>query len=368
MRVRSAVVVGAGVVGASAAYRLAARGVSVTVLEAGEPAGETSSRSFAWLNGNHKPPLVYQRLNQDGVEAHRRLRDELGRAPWLHESGALRFALDGAAAEALIRHTERLRSEGYPAEVIDAERARQIEPRVQFGDAKAFAYFPREGWAHGPTMVRTLLGAAREKGARVLIGTPATGLDPRRDGVRATTPGEAFEADVAVIAAGRFTDQVAALASVRVPLRPTCGLLAVTSPLAEPPRVVVHAADVHWRPEPDGRLVIQDDETDEMVGPDTHESPELPACAILLERARRFIPALADARIEAARVGIRPMPEDGYPIVGRVPGVESIYLMVTHSGMTLSAVLGEVAAAELVDGQLDERLAAFRPDRYLSRR
>jgi glycine/D-amino acid oxidase-like deaminating enzyme len=216
--------------------------------------------------------------------------------------------------------------------------------------------------------VRTLLDAGQDTGARVLTSTPATGLEPRPDGVRAATPSEAFEADVAVIAAGRFTDKVAALANLRVPLRPTRGLLALTSPLADPPRVVVHAPGVHWRPEPDGRLVIQDDETDEMVGPDTPESPELPGCGILLERARRFIPALADARIEAARVGIRPMPEDGYPIVGSVPGTESIYLMVTHSGMTLSAVLGEVAAAELVDGQLDERLAAFRPDRYLSRR
>src|SRR5262245_689731 len=126
-----AIVVGAGVVGASVAYRLAAGGAAVTLLEAGQPGGETSARSFAWLNANEKPPEPYHRLNAEGIAAHRRLGDALGRGSWLHESGNLVFAAAGAPAAALEARVHRLRALDYPAELIGAARAAELEPAVQ---------------------------------------------------------------------------------------------------------------------------------------------------------------------------------------------------------------------------------------------
>src|SRR5436190_13984992 len=118
------VVVGAGAVGASVAYRLARGGARVTVVEAGEPGGETTARSFAWLNANEKPPEPYHRLNAEGIDAHRRLRDALGDAPWLHETGNLIHAPAGPAATALADRVGRLRALGYAAELVDTARAR----------------------------------------------------------------------------------------------------------------------------------------------------------------------------------------------------------------------------------------------------
>jgi len=362
-----AVVVGGGVLGAAAAYRLAARGVAVTLVEAGELAGETSRRSFAWLNGNDKPPLVYQRLNQEGVEAHRRLRDELGRGPWLHESGCIRFVSDPADGAALRERVARLQGDAYPAELIDRARASELEPRVDFSSAVELAYFPREGWAHGPTLVNTLVDAALERGARVLTETRVVAIEERGGGVVVRTADDVFEADAVVIATGRFSDEVAKVVHFALPLAPTCGLLAVTSPIPDPPQVVVYAPGVHFRPDGDGRMVLQDDETDDMVGPGTPENPNLPGCAMLLERAQRFVPGLRSARIDEARIGIRPMPADGYPVVGPIPGHPNAYMLVTHSGMTLAPVLAEIATAELVDGQPDPRLSTFRPERWLVR-
>src|SRR5439155_8368591 len=106
-------------------YRLARAGARVTVLEAGEPGGETTSRSFAWLNANNKPPEPYHRLNAEGIEAHRRLRADLGRGPWLHETGNLVYA-EAADAEALAGRVERLRALGYAAELIDPRRAADL--------------------------------------------------------------------------------------------------------------------------------------------------------------------------------------------------------------------------------------------------
>ena len=54
------------------------------------------------------------------------------------------------------------------------------------------------------------------------------------------------------------------------------------------------------------------------------------------------------------------------PVVGPVPGVENAYVAVTHSGVTLAPILGELTAAELVGGAAPaELLAPFRPTRLL---
>src|SRR6266542_1880217 len=73
----SVVVVGAGVVGASIAYRLARSGARVTLVDRGTPGRGTSANSFAWVNANDKPPRAYHRLNAESVVAHRRLRDDV---------------------------------------------------------------------------------------------------------------------------------------------------------------------------------------------------------------------------------------------------------------------------------------------------
>jgi glycine/D-amino acid oxidase-like deaminating enzyme len=57
MRHADVVVIGAGSVGANVAYRLAARGAGVTVLDAGAPGAGTSGVSFAWTNSFNKTPL-----------------------------------------------------------------------------------------------------------------------------------------------------------------------------------------------------------------------------------------------------------------------------------------------------------------------
>ena len=76
------IVIGAGVMGASVAYRLAQAGAAVTVLEASRVGGGTSGTSFAWTNAHLKPPRAYHDLNVAGMKAHAALCDECGTTPW----------------------------------------------------------------------------------------------------------------------------------------------------------------------------------------------------------------------------------------------------------------------------------------------
>src|SRR5438552_14014148 len=85
------IVIGAGVIGASVAYRLAQAGAAVPVLEATRIGGGTSGISFAWTNAHKKPPTAYHDLNVAGMKAHAALANAFGGTPWSPGGGSLEW-------------------------------------------------------------------------------------------------------------------------------------------------------------------------------------------------------------------------------------------------------------------------------------
>ena len=63
-------------------------------------------------------------------------------------------------------------------------------------------------------------------------------------------------------------------------------------------------------------------------------------------------------------VGYRPMPRDGFPVLGFPKGTPNVYIALTHSGVTLAPLIGELAAMEIVDGVTVKMLSPYRPDRF----
>src|SRR3984885_11122060 len=130
------IVIGAGGMGASAAFRLAEAGAPVLVLEAGRVGGGTSGTSFAWTNAHRKPPKPYHDLNVAGMKAHAALAEEFGATPWWHGGGNVEWTApeDRAAQQAKV---ERLRAWGYAAEWITPRQLLELEPDIdpaQIGD------------------------------------------------------------------------------------------------------------------------------------------------------------------------------------------------------------------------------------------
>src|SRR4029077_10258924 len=135
------IVIGAGVIGASVAFRLAQAGADVTVFEAtrigGGTSGGASGVSFAWTNAHKKPPKPYHDLNVGGMKAHAALRDEFGATPWWHGGGSLEWGPEAARA-AQREKVEKLQSWGYAAEWIDRKKVHELEPDIDpavIGDA-----------------------------------------------------------------------------------------------------------------------------------------------------------------------------------------------------------------------------------------
>jgi glycine/D-amino acid oxidase-like deaminating enzyme len=361
------IVIGAGSVGANVAYRLAARGARVTVLEAGAPGGGTSGVSFAWTNSFNKTPRDYHDLNTAGMAEHRGLVQELGGGAWHPQEGAIAWEEAPAARAHLKETVERLSSWGYPVELISPQEARALEPDLHIAPhVDEVVLTKSEGYVEVVPLIGALLAHAVRLGARVLAGQRVTGVV--REGARVrgvtTAGGDRFEADAVVDCAGPATDEVARLAGIEIPFDRVPGRLIYTTPVASTLRRPIHAPGVHFRPDGAGRIVLAEGAHDHVWREQASGHAAWPAEQSLRAVSAHF-PALAGARVEATRIGVRPMPKDERPMVGAIPGLDGFYVVTSHSAVTLGPLWGRIVAAELLDGVADPRLAPYRPARFL---
>lgn len=364
------IVVGAGIVGASVAYRLAAAGAAVTLLDAGRPGGGTSAATFAWINANSKGPFAYHLLNVCGMAEHLTLCRELEDDTWLHASGNLEWAVGERAEAALRARTERLRGWGYPVERLSCREVSRFEPALALPPGVEEAVlFPTEGYVDVPPLVGALVTAARRAGARVLDGTRVVEITQTGDRVTGvvTADGTRLAADWVVSCVGHHTAAFARLAGVTVPAGGVPGLSLYTHASPVRLRAIVHTPQISLRPDGGGRIVVRAAEFDAGVTEDMAVWPLPAATGILMARAVAVLPGLAGTPVESARVGVRPMPDDEYPLVGPAPGSEGFYIVCTHSAVTLGPLLGRLVAREILDGQVDERIAPYRMGRPMAR-
>ena len=364
MALADVIVIGAGSVGANITYRLAERGARVTLLDAGAPGGGTSMSSFAWLNAFRKTPRAYYDLNLAGMEEHASLADELGGGLWQHRDGGLHWASDPTEAAELRATAERLEAWGYPVEVITPGAAMELEPDLVIGDDVAdVVYTPTEGYVEMVQLVGALLAAARRHGATILPDHRVTEVLRTGDrvvGVR-TEHGAELRADVVIDAAGPLADDVARLAGIEIPFDRVPGRLVYTNPVATTLKRPIHAPGGHFRPDGAGRIVLAHGDHDVAYRDEFSWQPHRS-----LDVVRPHLRPLAGAHVEAVRVRERPMPRDQKPMVGPLPGLDGFYVAASHSGVTLGPLWGRVVASEILDNTPDERLAPFRPARFLT--
>jgi D-hydroxyproline dehydrogenase subunit beta len=368
MSSRRCVVIGAGILGASLAARLAAAGLRVTLLDQDQPGRATSRWSFAWINSNDKTPRPYHDLNHAGMRAWAELAPDLDGDAWYRPVGHIELATAEGAAE-LEARVERLAGWGYPARLVDPAEAAALEPALRVPPDAAAAFFPGEGYLLTEPLIARLVARAESHGAHVLTGEPGrvTGLEPGAPPRVRTATGAVLEADDVVCCAGRWTPALA-----EVPLVPSetegsaaPGLVVRVRPVAPPGLVrLIHTPELGLRPHPGGLLHLEAEDAAAAVDLHTPE-PELRRWAAeLLRRARRTVRGLDDARVVEARVCVRPLPADGQSIVGRLPGAAGTYVAVTHSGVTLAAHLSRLITADLTTGTPPAPLAAYTPARF----
>lgn len=364
------VVIGAGAVGAALSYRLAQAGARVTTVERRFAGSGTSGSSFAWLNGFSKTPRHYHRLNVMGIRDHVDLADELG-GRWVHIDGALHWEResDTVAVNRLRETVRRLREWGFRIDQASPETVtRELEPDLRIDPETVSEVYvaPREGWLEPVSMAHTVLHAAATRYGATLERATVSGLRGPSGAVNAVVldDGRELPADVVINAAGPEAARIGELAGIRVPIDRQIGMLIVT---AAAPVCLRHVLQGAARARPDGgsRLVLHPEYLDSHAVEGQPTPLDAPVIQRGLEDTRAIIPGLADVPVEAVRIGMRPMPRDGHPIVGFEPAVSGLYTVVTHSGISLAARLALLVTEELAGGDTAE-LEPYRPARFLA--
>ena len=373
------VVVGGGIMGVSIAHALSKLGRHVVLLEERTIASGTTGASFAWLNATAKTDdAAYHALNRRGLEKHLALAADWGEAATgLAGAGSIHWshpnAGDGDPA-ALLAAAAQLAAWDYPIVPLDRRALRALEPYIDFPAGSEGFLAPLDRWLDAPRMVRRMADDTRDEGGDIREGAAVTGFLFDGDavvGVEAL-PYTIF-APTIVLAAGTALPALAARArrslARTLPIRPMPGLLVDTVSLERTwLRHVVYFPDgagFHMRPVGHAMSLGADDiDSAHAISAD---DSLLVGTTALMHRASDYLPdfpALTLAPSAYARIGVRPMPEDGLPIIGPLADAPSVYVAATHSGITLGPYLGDLIALEIASDEQQPDLEPYRPGRF----
>jgi glycine/D-amino acid oxidase-like deaminating enzyme len=348
------IVIGSGIIGASIAYHLAKAGAEVTVIEAGAPGGVATRASWAWINASWGNPEPYFRLRVRSIEHWHKMQSEIpGLA--INWCGGLIWDLPPAELEAYAAERAQW---GQPLRKVSRDEIRAIEPNLNI--VPDFGYFaPGEGMLEPLAATQALLEAAKALGAEVLAETPVKWLAEEHGRVVGVmTDVGVIHADETVVAAGAGTAQLLDSVGLTLKMSAPAGLLSHSRPAPKLLTGLVMTPGLHIRQTAEGRIVAGTD----FAGADPEGNAEFLA-AELQAKVEAMVQGAEGLGLDFYTVGYRPTPADGFSAIGRPHSKNGLYLVVTHSGVTLAAALGQFAAGELLTGTRDPLLATFSPDR-----
>jgi glycine/D-amino acid oxidase-like deaminating enzyme len=369
---KTAIVIGAGILGTSAAFHLAKEGVHVTVYDelSADQVGRTTPASWAWINANQKSPAHYKWLNQLGMRGWRTNTIIKDLPIW-----------NGAIVQ--FNETQTFHG-GYAVEgPLAAKRIQQLEPNANFSFTEGPVYFfSDEGSVDPIEAVLALKVEAVKLGVNFVPSVKCTGLLRGNGGrvIGIESAGSTIkEADVVLVAAG-VGSSASALGGM--PLISSPGRISFARPkydVRESPdsvrinRILVDTVrQCHVLQRRDGTLVAGGGMLE--VG-GTTSAANSGACASsfsddkglqIVAAAKQLSPqTISRSSFSHSAAAIRPMPKDGLPIVGFIE--HGLYCVVTHSGITIAPLLGALIAHEL-SLQLDlDVLKPYRPTRLAKR-
>ncbi|WP_281412229.1 glycine oxidase ThiO [Miltoncostaea marina] len=353
--------VGAGPWGLMTAWRAAAAGARVRLIDDGEaPAGSVAAGMLGpWAEAEEGERPMHE-LMLRALAAWPATARELGAAAGadagFRVTGAVLAAARPEHVGVVRRRLATLASWGEPFGWLPGGRLRAVEPGL--GPAVAGgADLPDEHQVEPRALLRALGAACEAAGvervagaARALLGRPVRGVR--------LEDGRELRAGRVVLAAGRAAGRLAS----RVPIRPVKGQvlrLRATAGAPLPVARTVRTPSVYLAPR-DGELV---------VGATSEERSDRTVTAVavadLLREALRVVPEVAELELAEAAAGLRPATPDGHPALGADPDDGLVWAAGGHRhGILLAPLAAEAAVAAAAGGPLPAWASPFAPERF----
>jgi sarcosine oxidase, subunit beta len=375
MKPAAVAVIGGGVMGASVAYHLAARGArDIVILDRADRPGQGSTgRATGGFRAQYGT-AINVRLSLLARGKLRCFADETGVDPGYMPAGYLWLAVSEAEMVELeagrrIQHAQGL----HEAAVLTPEDIARINPAVRLDGIVGGAFCPSDGFIRPTRILEGYLAGAARLGVRLEWGAEVTGLKRAPSGtvieVESTRGPVAVEA--VVNAAGAWAAPVAALAGVRLPVTPLRRQIVPTMPThvlpADMPMTIWAGDGFHLRVR-DGRVLLLWPTPGKPGDPFSTEVDPSWVDAVT-KMARERVPVLRGVAVDrsAGWAGLYEMSPDKHAILGRGGGCPNLYLINGSSGHGImhAPALGHLLAEIICDGKattLDVR--CLEPDRF----
>jgi sarcosine oxidase, subunit beta len=363
-------IVGGGIMGASIAYHLAARGIrDVVLLERGTLACGPTGRSTAILRRHYSQPLLV-RMAEHGLRTYSQLEDAVGAGCGFVRTGLL-VGVDPRDRSALEHNVAVARAEGIAMELIASDDLAELEPRIEGGGLE-YCLEPEAGYCDPYLATAGFAAAAERNGAEIAEGVAVEAIAP---GEVRTSAGTVSAGSV-VVAAGPWSPPLLAPLGYELPVRAAWAEVGrFRLPAGFGPQLPALAdfstRQLYFRPSEPGFIEVgslSPEHAERPIDPDA--CPEGAEAATLEEFAqglRARVRGAARGHWRGSWSAVYDVTPDWHPAIGRVPGADGVFVAAGFSGhgFKLAPAVG-LSIAELVcDGRTTTfDLAPLDPARF----
>lgn len=359
MQTADAVVIGAGINGASTAYNLIKRGLKkVVLLDKHLIASGGTGRSAAIIRQHYSNAELVQMVKHS-VDIFHNFDDMVGGDGGFVNCGWA-FLIPDYASDGLTKNIKMGQQYGVDVREITADALHEIEPRIDLTDVHRIAYEPGSGYADPRRSTYAYVRRFLDLGGKLKELTEVKNL--LTDGQHITgieTDGETISCEVVVNVAGPWAARIAATAGVDVPIQVTREeeIICETSDVGGPPKLCFSdmAKAIYYRPEGTTRTLIGRGfpKDYQYVEPDGYnQEVDAPFIDEITQRFRARWPSFTSALFINSYTGLYDVTPDWHPILGRVDNMSGLYLCAGFSGhgFKIAPSIGELMTEEIVDG------------------
>lgn len=362
-------IIGGGVIGCAAAYYLAKKGVSVTVLEKKQIGEGGSSRNGGGVRQSGRDPRELP-IAMYGVEhLWPNLSDELGMDVEYYKKGNLRLAKTENHIKILEGLTQRAVAKGLDVRMIDGKEVREICPFLS-DEVIGASWCPTDGHANPMLATLAFYKNARRLGARFITGEEVIEIQKVKGKARRViTNQNTYEAENIILAAGYESRAIANTVGIDIPMNRVLleALVTEAQPKMFEQMLGTAEADFYGHQSTHGSFVFggssgMDAYTSDYKNPVTTSMTASCICRGIM----KYFPILSEAKIVRTWAGWIDECADHVPVISKVDEVPGLILACafTGHGFGISPTVGTLLSEMVVDGKPSIDLSELRYDRF----
>jgi sarcosine oxidase subunit beta len=349
-----AIVIGAGVIGASIAHNLSQRGLKVLILERQSVATGATGASSGLVR-MHYDIEVDAALAWQSFYFFRNWRERIGGECGFKRTGFLQI-VPPDKNDQLRGNVEMQKRLGILTDVVTAADVGRLAPMFKTGDFELAAYEPESGYADPVLTTNSFIANAKACGSVLMQDCEVTGIRLSGGKVAGVESRRgAFDAPILVNCSGTFADRVGKMAGLHIPLTTWTHDVAFVK---RPPNVGMHptviddALSMYFRPEGELTLIGLEDNNRMGEPPESdlgRVDPEFVMRAI--DRICERMNGMEEGSLHSTHLGRDGLTPDQRAIMDKA-GPDGFYIACGFSGtgFKLSPAVGVCMSELILDG------------------